>query len=73
MTVSDDEILIVSDRRHDDNAAGAVDIQIESKLMSIRSGGSWPHRLLFFREQDAREVYEQLDRLFGDDSEGDTE
>lgn len=63
----DNKLLALGDRRHNDNEAGAFDIDIDSDLLRVMSGGSGTHNILFFREKTAKRLYNQLDNIFGDE------
>lgn len=63
----DSDLLVVGDRRHMENEAGAIDLSMDaSKAIIHTGGGSW-HEIVFLTEEDAEELYNQLDKLFGGD------
>lgn len=67
--MTDEKLLITGDRRHDEDMPGAIDIDIDSELLRIRSGGSGGHNLLFYREEDVKELREQLNRLYEEETD----
>lgn len=71
--MTDEKLLITGDRRHDEDMPGAIDIDIDSELLRVKSGGSSVHNLLFYREEDVKELREQLNRLYEGEDDGKVE